>query len=370
MAEFTLASASQKQVWLAKYYAEYIRKSAYLPYMGKSPTSIIQARYELEEQAGKTINIPLITRLKNSGVTGGTPLDGNEEALGNYNCAISIDWRRNGVRVPKSQSFMTEINVWDAAKDMLQEWGAEKLRDDISNAMFSVELGVNLANSTTATKNAWCLNNADRVLFGHLLSNNTNTYSTSLTNVTSPADKLTASNAQLAKRMAKLADPHIRPFRTGTGREFYVMFCGSRAFRDLKTDTTITNANYYARPREGEKMNDNPLFQDGDLIYDGIIFHEVPELDAIAAANGLNNAGAGGNTDVRANFLCGAQAVGIAWGVEPQFKTDTITDYGFRPGVALEELLGVRKIFFADGAAGVTMQHGMVTLFTAAAADS
>lgn len=370
MAEFTLATASQKQLWSGKYFQEYIRKSAYLPYMGKSSTSIINVRYELEEQAGKIINIPLVTRLKNGGVTGSTPLDGNEEALGNFNCAISIDWRRNGVRVPKSQSFMTEINLWDAAKDMLQEWGAEKLRDDLSNALFSVELGVSLANSLTATKNAWTVANADRVLFGNLKSNNTSVFSTSIANVATGTGKLTASIAQLAKRLAKLSDPHIRPFKTATGREFYVMFCGARAFRDLKLDTVINTANTQARPREGEKMNDNPLFQDGDIIYDGIIFHEVPEIDAIATANGLDGVGSAA-CDVRPAFLCGAQALGIAWGQEPQFQTDTLADYKFRPGVALEELLGVRKLFYTSGSAGnLTVQHGMVTVFNAAAADS
>ena len=67
--------------------------------------------------------------------------------------------------------------------------------------------------------------------------------------------------------MAKLADPHIRPFKIDDGREFFVMFIGSRAMRDLTQDATMINANRDARARESGGMNSNPLFQDGDLIY-------------------------------------------------------------------------------------------------------
>src|SRR5690349_12397635 len=122
MAETTLATASEKQKWISDYFAEYVRESGFAGYMGKSSSSIIVAKMDLQEEAGKTINIPLITRLTGAGVTGNGTLDGNEEALGNYNCAISIDWRRNGVRVPKSTSYKTEIDLLNAARDMLKMW--------------------------------------------------------------------------------------------------------------------------------------------------------------------------------------------------------------------------------------------------------
>ena len=67
-----------------------IRESGFLPYMGKSPMSVINTRYELQEEGGKTINIPLITRLSAQGMRGAGVLDGNEEQLGNYNCPVSV----------------------------------------------------------------------------------------------------------------------------------------------------------------------------------------------------------------------------------------------------------------------------------------
>jgi hypothetical protein len=69
-------------------------------------------------------------------------------------------------------------------------------------------------------------------------------------------------------------------------------------------------------------------------------------------------------SDVRPVFLCGQQAVAIAWGQEPTMKTDLTKDYAFRPGVAVEELLAVKKLAYNG------KQHGMVTGFFCAAADS
>jgi N4-gp56 family major capsid protein len=366
MAEVTLTSASEKQKWITNYFQEYIRESGFSGYMGRSNNSIIIAKYELQEEAGKTINIPLITRLKAAGVTGSSVLDGNEEELGNYNCAISVDWRRNGVRVPKSTSFKTEIDLLNAGRDTLKAWEAEKVRDDIIKALLSVvttsDTTVNLDVSTAANRNAFAAANSDRLLFGNAVSNYSATFATALGNVDTTNDKCNVAQMSLAKRIAKLADPHIRPFRSKIGQEFFVAFHGSRTFRDLKADSTMTQANRDARPRD---VAENPIFQDGDLIYDGIIHREVPEIDAVSSTGTYNlNSVGNGSCDVRPVFLCGAQAVGIAWGQEPTPRTDTKKDYEFRPGVAIEELLGVKKLAYNG------VQQGIVSCFFAAAADS
>lgn len=377
--EVALATASEKQVWKRDYLREYVRESGFMPYMGRGPTSIFMALYELQEQAGKTVNMPLITRLTGAGVTGSSVLDGNEEDLGNYNCAISVDWLRNGVRVPKSTSYKTEIDLLGAAKAMLKQWSGEKLRDDIIQALMSVvttgSTTVNLADSSVANRNAYSAANSDRLLFGKLVSNYSATFATALGNIDTTDDKCTAASMGLAKRLAKLADPHIRPFKTGDGREYYVAFHGSRTFRDLKSDSTITSANRDSRAREGSGMDQNPIFQDGDIIYDGVIHREVPEIDTVAqntgGAYGIPGSGTysldgkgNGSCDVRPVFLCGQQSVGIAWGQEPTPKTDSTRDYGFRPGVAIEELRGVQKAAFNG------KQHGFLTAYFAAAADS
>jgi hypothetical protein len=253
---------------------------------------------------------------------------------------------------------------------MLRQWEAEKLRDDVITAMLSAvttgDTTVTLASSSAANRNAYAAANADRLLFGKLKSNYSATWATATATLDTTDDKCTVASMSLAKRIAKSADPHIRPYKTADGREYYVAFHGARTFRDLKADTTMTQANREARSREGNGMDDNPIFQDGDLLYDGIIHREVPEIDDVSSTGtyNLTNAGASGTTDVRPVFLCGAQAVGIAWGQEPTPRSDMDKDYKFRPGVAIEELLGVKKLSYNG------KQHGMVSCFFAAAADS
>jgi hypothetical protein len=379
MAETILSTALERQIWITKYFQEYVRTSRFMPYMSNADINkggIILTKFQREDEAFRTINIPFIGRLKSAGVTGASVLDGAEEELTNFNCPITIDWRRNAVRLPKSTTFRTEVNLWDAAKDALMVWESEKLRDDIIKALCMVvtDTAGTIAYydaATVAQQNTWCANNVDRVLFGSNVSNYSATFATAMGNI---ATSQIASSGMVskAKRIAKQADPHIRPYRVedGDGREYYVLFSGSRTFRDLKADTNIVNANSNARAREGMGMEKNPIFQDGDLLWDGVIIREIPEIDnyCIGIANpngGTAFTGVGGSSgDVLPMFLCGGGAVGLAWGQEPTPRTDMIKDYGFRPGVAIEELLGVKKLSFNG------YQNGMVTVFAAASADS
>jgi N4-gp56 family major capsid protein len=378
MAEVVLASASEKQVWTQKFLLEYVRESSLLPYMGTSETSIFRIRNELKDQGGAYINIPLITRLKGRGVRGAEVLKGNEDDLGNYNDQVRIDWLRNAVKVPKSTSYKTDIDLFDAAKSQLKTWDAEVLRDDVIDALGSViipgnadvngiagtDSAITYSAATAAQRNTFLVNNADRVLFGASRSNASSlVFATAAALVNNTTGKLSAATISLAKRMAKtagnLTGAHIRPFKSDmtAGREWYVLFVNTLAFRDLSQDTTIIAANTNARAREGDGMERNPLFQDGDLLYQGVIIREMPELPI------LTGAGAAG-IDIGMNFFCGQSAVAIAYGQDPMLRIDLKEDYEFRPGVAIEELRGQKKISFQGS------QYGVLTLINAAVADA
>ena len=386
MADTIIHTDNRAKAWSAEYLREYVRDSGYGPYIYNikdRPDGIFVVKRDLGKKRGDTVSIPLITRLKGQGVTGGSKLIGNEESIGNYGCPITINWRRNAVVIDKDQDFRTPVDVRAAARPLLKDWSMEKLRDDISTAFLSVISGtnvtVNLTGSTSADRDAYVVGNADRILFGNSVANmatalaaTTSEFASGLATLDTTNDKCTAASMPLAKRLAKAADPHIRPFRSdfSEGREYYVAFHGSRTFRDLKLDSAIANANLGARPREGKGMDDNPLFQDGDLIFDGIIHREVPEIDALASLTGaswtsLDGKGAS-SADVRPVFLCGQQALGIAYGEMPKVvvETDAGGDYEFSYGVGIQELIGVKKMAFNG------KQHGMVTAFFAAAADS
>ncbi|MFC0304399.1 DUF4043 family protein [Rhizorhabdus histidinilytica] len=373
--EVVLAEASVKQTWITKFLTEYVRESGFMPYMGTGVGSIIRIRNELKDAGGAYINVPLITRLKGRGVRGSEVLKGNEDDLGNLNDQIRIDWLRNAVKVPKSTSYKTDIDLFDAAKDQLRSWDAEVLRDDIIGALMSViiagapdvngiagnDSAVDYFLANASQRNAFLVNNADRILFGKSKSNaSSGVWATALATIDNTDDKLTAATAKLAKRMAKTAGnttgTHIRPFKSDAtaGREWFVMFCNSMAFRDISEDSTIIQANTQARAREGDGIERNPLFQDGDLLYNGIIFREIPEIPTFS----------NGTIDVGMNFLCGQSAVGVAYGQDPTLRIDLKEDYEFRPGVAIEELRGIKKVSYGG------QQYGVVTLINAAVADA
>jgi hypothetical protein len=193
----------------------------------------------------------------------------------------------------------------------------------------------------------------DRVLVGAVVSNtSSNDHSTSLANLDNTADKLSTTILSLARRRAQEADPYIRPIKVSEDEEWYVCFAPTRAFRDLEQSTAMQTAN-----RDGwARGKDNPIFRSGDLIWNGIIVREVPEIGYITGA------GASG-IDVAACYFCGAQAIGLAWGERPHFEYDEF-DYKNKRGVAVSEIRGVEKLMFNN------VQHGMLTLYVAAVADS
>jgi hypothetical protein len=373
--------------WRTRVTREWRRGNLFSPYMGESPSDIIQVTNELK-QGGDILSIPIVGALRGPGVSTG-PLTGNEEKLDNYGMRLWVDWSRNAVLLTKAQMRKSAFEQLELVRPLLTEWGNALLRDEIIMAMMALPSespptnlgneatggqrvnGILYENATAAQKNTWQVDNTDRVLFGSVKSNNTGVHSTSLTTLDTTADIATAKVLLLAKRVARSANPGITPFKDSEneGREYFVCFCGSEAFRDLAQDPPIIDANTNARPREGRSMDDNPLFQDGDLLYRGVIVREIPEISDFYT---LVNAGSGGTTNVQPMFFCGQNAVALGWGQAPKPTERNEDDYGFLIGRGVEAVWGVGKVFKKRDPESVTaqlIQWGMVTVFVAAAPD-
>ena len=365
MAQTSTDSTNVELKWRKSFIREWNRGNLFSPYMGKQSEgmrSIIHQIYELKD-GGETITLPLVASLSGSGVTGGSTLQGNEEAMDDYGHSISIDWARNAIALNKKERRKSAADQLEVVRPLLTEWANNKLRDDIIQALGSVD-GVNYGSATETQKDTWQGNNSDRVLFGALVGNASGDQSVDLAKLDSTADKMDVGITQTAKRLAKAASPKIRPVRVDGGREYFVMFHGSRAFRDLKNDSVMTNANREARSRDHSK---NPLFQDGDLIYDGIIHREVPEIDTV-----LLQATAGASSSpVAPSFLCGAQALGYAIGQLPKPTTRSDTDYGFIMGRGVEMCYAVSKTLFnGTKTSDANKDWGVVTVWANTPADA
>lgn len=390
MATTTTPTDLQEIKYRRDYFREYVRESGFKPYMGgaaEGPTSVIHTAYELTSN-GKALTIPLVSRLKNGGVRGNTRLGGAEEKLGKHSHSVTVQYARHAIEFSKQDEHYDASNARDAARPLLKEWSSSLLRDRIIDGLCSVTFsgvqskvftGISTPNdaldntvASAAESNTWVAANSDRVVFGALKSNYNATFATALANVDSTNDKMTTAFVSLMKRVAKSAGSGtsvgsaIRPIRDSysqDGREYFVIFAGSQPFRDLSQDAAMIAANRDARAREGRGMDDNPLFQSGDLIWDGCIIREIPEIPVLSAVGASS-------IDVAPVFLCGAQALCAAWGQEPMFTAKKEDDYGFFSGVGIEEMIGVNKVMRKDGVAGTFTDNGIVTGFVSGVADA
>ena len=350
MAFTTVATANVEEVWDENFFTSYVRANRFKRFMGTTENSIIQIKENLTKKAGDGITIPLITELTGAGQTGNGLLEGNEEALGNYGDKIEVATIRHGVAVTDNDQQFTGIPLREAGKEMLKNWAMVKMRADIISALGTVTAGgvkFTYAASSAGNKNTWLAANSDRIMFGDGSVGAYAVMATDLAAVTAGM-KLTKETVSRAKARAEQAAPKIRPVTVGEDSETYVMFADARAFRDLKADlaTTLQNA--------AERGEGNPLFRDGDLIYDGVVIRKIQEiasLGAVGASSAL----------VSPYYLCGAQALGVAWAQRTKSTTDT-RDYGFVKGVGIHEMRGIEKMVYNN------RDHGVFTGFVGATA--
>ena len=352
------------QYWDSEFFRDYVRSSRFRRYMGTDEASIIQIREELTKKRGDTINFALVNELTGAGVTGNSTLKGNEERLNTRSMQLTVDVLRHAVAVDDWDIQKSVVDLRNAARTQLREWAQKTLRDDIVRALGQID-GVNFTASTAAQRSTWTANNQDRVLFGLTTANYTSIFATAIQSLTA-TEQLTPNVLSLMKRMAQAASPKVKPvYVKEMDQEWYVCFVGPRAWRDLTEDNPTTNVLTLANRDARVRGVDNPLFTGDSLVWDGMILREIPEIEPEVAVSG--SAGAA----IEPVYLCGAQAIGIAWAQRTKSTTD-VDDYEFLHGVGVQEIRRVEKLRFgtAAGADQTTPKdHGIVTAFVAAAAD-
>jgi len=360
---------------------EFVRENLFSPYMGAGLNSIIRIRQELRP-GGEQMNIPLVTRLRSKGRGVGT-LVGNEEKVDNYGMRVWLDWCRHAVVTNKAEQHKDSTDLFGEFRPLLSDWAKEIKRDEIIEAFMALPSestpanfggefgdrvnGIRYEAATAAQRNTWNAANSDRVLYGNAVANYNATHATALLNVDATNDRLVKGSISLMKRRAMNADPNIRPFKVADGYEHFVCFAGTNTFRDLKA--SLDSVNQDARPRDVGK---NPIFQDGDLLYDGVIIRQVPEISTMVTDVWTTLTTAGDSSGrVEPVFFCGQQAMAVAYGqmVKPtQRKED---DFGFIQGVGIEAAYGIAKMFKKHPNTGTALkQWGVLTAFMSAPLDA
>lgn len=381
MADMNLTPARANltpKIWARDFFNEYVRANPFAQYMGTAVWDMIQVREDLTTKNGDRIVFPAIRRAKGAGVQGNQLLEGNEELMDLRSMELPITLFRHAIAVSEWDEQKSVVELLVAARDLLTTWALEKMRFDIILALGNItgnnNASIPFAAATAAQRDAWLANNIDRVVVGGSKGNtNPAVMATALAKVnnaystdTTPGGRISGRTVSLAKRQAKVASPRIRPITVkntgnGTAQEWFVLFLNSWQFRDFRNDPAVQDAQKLAL----ERGKDNPLFSGGDLIWDQVIVREVPEMPQIAGA------GAGG-IDVAAGYMCGAQALGVAWGMRST-PIRNVRDYGHTTGVGVKEMRGIDKLRFGRDPAddtGTPIDQGMLTLFNASVADA
>ncbi len=374
---------------------EFVRDNMFSPYMGDSMTSIIRTIYDAKK-GGEQINIPLVTSLQNTPSGAADTLVGAEEQIDNYGMRVWVDWARHAVATNDAEEQKDSADVFGEAKPLLSDWGKELQRDELISAFMALPSesapanlgassggqrvnGVLFEASTTTQIDTWVLHNRDRILFGNDVSNleSDSDWSDSVVKIEAGTDKCTKNSISLMKRLAKNASPKIRPYKTKDGYEYFVAFAGSLSFRDIKA--SLSTDNQQAQPRG----RDNIIFQDGDLLWDGVIVREVPEIDyfvdnvwtsANATAEGFLKTAGATSARVAPVLLCGQAAGSLAWGQMPTPTIRKEDDYQFIKGVGVKMCYGVAKNFkkhtTVGSATNYLKQWGVFTGLFASAAET
>lgn len=351
MTDSTAATGLVVQQWEDSYFREYLQTlQAFKPLMGTDEGSVIQVKEDLTKKPGDSITIALVNRINDSAVTGTSTLEGNEAAMTSRSMRIYVDKRRNAVRVAEMEEQKSAISLRNAAKPTLLDWSAEDTRDLIITALGSIN-GVAFTTATEAQRDAWLVDNADRVVFGAAAAGLTD-FSADATLLDTTADLFNSTALDAMVLKAKTASPKIRPMRDpGNGRRYYVAFANPHAFKNLRDslDTEVLASTVV-------EQQASKLFEGGDLMWNGVIVKEVDNIPIYL------NLGSGGTAEVTPVYLCGAQALAIAYA--KRWKTVTeIFDYGDKHGVAVEGIYGVRKVLFGSGAGDTDdlKDHGVVS---------
>ena len=357
MADSTPATGLVVQQWDDQFFTEYLQDFPLIKMMGSDENSVIQVKEDLTKKKGDVITIALVNRLNNAAVTGTSTLEGNEDEMTSRSFDIQVNKRRNAVRIAEMSEQKSAISLRTAAKAVLKDWAMEDTRDLAILALGSIN-GVSFTDSTEAQRDAWLVDNADRVVFGAAAAGLTDA-SADFALLDTTADLFTFAVLDAMILKAKTCAPKIRPVRDlSNGRRYYVALAHPAAFKNLRDslDTEVLAAT--SVQAEGAK-----LFEGGDIFWNGCI---VKECDNIPV---YTNLGAAGTAEVTPVYLCGAQALGVAYAKRWKSITEEF-DYGDKHGVAIDGIYAVKKLLFGSGASDTAdlKDHGVVTGYVATTA--
>lgn len=301
---FATSDAQVKKLWEEKLYRDAKKASYFDRFMGEGEDAICQTNTLLTKSKGDQIYFNIVMRLTGSGVTSGMQLEGNEEALTAYSFSVTLEEYAHAVRDRGPLDRQKAVfSIDDVSKSRLQDWGSEKIDQNIFDAAFDSPTKIFYKTSSGVTS--------------------TGTAATAKTALRAADSKLTPAMISTLKAWAVTGGNRsyipMRPVRV-EGRSYYVLLVHPDCMYDLKVDSTFTQA-----MREAEVRGpSNPLFQGATAIWDGVVVHEHENCPV------ASDGGAGAETWAKGLFM-GAQALVYAKGGNSPVRDEEF-DYGRQHG--------------------------------------
>lgn len=299
-------NALAAQVWSAQLIIEAADLIAWAPYMGMGPNNFIQVKEDLMKKPGEIITFGLVKKLTGSGVTGDSTLEGNEEAPSTFTDTVTLDQKRNAIRINGAMSEQrSAFSQRETAKDLLKIWLAETIDGDIMTDM-----------TTSPT----------RVLY-----QGTATSTATLT----AADLFDLNLINKAKVLSRTLSPKIVPVQRGSRKLHLAIFHPDSEY-DMQVESSVwTAAQQFAMPDGPE----NAMFTDALGFWRNTILLSSENIPTASTW------GSGANLNGAENIFCGRQAGCFAWGMKP-FWREKEFDYGNQVGFAVGAIYDHTKAIF------------------------
>lgn len=302
---FATGASETVKTWATTITVEAAREILFAKWMGEDENNFIRVNRSLTKQAGDRITFTLGRKLTGTGVGAGATLAGQEEVPNVYSFNVTLDQRRNAVRLGGELSeARTAFDQRILAKDLLKKWLAEYIDDDFFTTLDA---------------------SPSVVIFGGA--------ATSTATITAN-DKFTANLIDKAVGKARKASPKIWPV-VAMGKAWYLTLIHTDVAYDLKQDPAWQQAQRDANTM-GEK---NPIFSGADFVWGGAIIHSHEKVPI------TTNYGSGANLTGASNMFLGREAGCIAWGRMPK-GWEEVFDYGDQNGFAISAIWEVAKSIY------------------------
>lgn len=319
----------RKVLWERELLKEAMEEMYLTKFMQKSEKGLIQFIPEFTKEKGDRIYIGLAMKLNGEGVDSDNELEGNEEALSDYDMNFYIDQKRNAVKLKgRMDEQKAAYSVRATAKARMAPWLAEIVEKEGFRKLGGMTT-YTFANTPTAPS-------TNRILYcGDA------TTDADMDN----ADTFTIDMLHKAKVKAETSTPRIAPIKW-QGKNYYLCLIHPKQRYSMMTDTSTVSWQSYMQ-EAAVRGKENPIFTGADAIIDGVIIHShnyVPTFATWGATGTMAGARA---------LFCGQQALAMGVGGAGAGWNEKSFDFGNKWAIACGRIFGFQKPVFDNEDYGV-----------------